>query len=286
MSSVTGRISVVRQPRGGYVPLSTMDIVEFCDHATLNPMENVPGQLIGLAVDYLTRFMTDERDVNNFEKVLDAFDISAYGAQIAEQIGIKNSMQIATDLMMGITGLDADSITNACKLVTYDVWYRNPIAGSVTKRSDEIEPDKATIENIRVFVERGLDFLKFYGPVKATEFSFAPPEQDDEAYERMLKEGHGTYGGFTSTVSAGDGDFLTKYGLWDFKVLKSEPTSKHTLQILMYWIMGQHSGQSIFKGVKRIGIFNPRVNRAYMRDIDDIPAEVIKAVETDVICYE
>ena len=31
------------------------------------------------------------------------------------------------------------------------------------------------------------------------------------------------------------------------------PQSKDTLQILMYWIMGQHSGQKCFKNIDKIG---------------------------------
>ena len=49
--------------------------------------------------------------------------------------------------------------------------------------------------------------------------------------------------GYTKIVNAGDGDFLTKDTLWDFKVSKSKIDRKQTLQILMYWIMGKHSGK-------------------------------------------
>ena len=91
--------------------------------------------------------------------------------------------------------------------------------------------------------------------------------------------------GYTSTVDAGDGDYLTNDTMWDFKVSKAEPTNKHTLQILMYYIMGKHSGMSIFKNINKLGFFNPRLNAMYVLDVDKIPAETIRAVEKDVICY-
>ena len=49
--------------------------------------------------------------------------------------------------------------------------------------------------------------------------------------------------------------------------------------------MGQHSGKNEFKGIKRLGIFNPRLNTAYLLDMSIVPAEVIKEVEKEVICY-
>ena len=100
----------------------------------------------------------------------------------------------------------------------------------------------------------------------------------------MLKTG-GSYGGYTVTVETGDGDFLTDDTLWDFKVSKSKPTNKHTLQLLMYWIMGKHSGKSIFNNITKLGIFNPRLNIVYLLDIKNISEDIIKAVEDNVICY-
>ena len=49
--------------------------------------------------------------------------------------------------------------------------------------------------------------------------------------------------------------------------------------------MEQHSGQDIFKGINKIGIFNPRLNNAYTIDIADISSDIIKEVEEKVICY-
>ena len=102
---------------------------------------------------------------------------------------------------------------------------------------------------------------------------------------KMMNSKKGSFGGYTPVVSSGDGDFLTKDTLWDFKVIKSNPQSKDTLQILMYWIMGQHSGQECFKTIDKIGFFNPRSNIIYTRNIKTIPDEIIKIVENDVICY-
>ena len=53
----------------------------------------------------------------------------------------------------------------------------------------------------------------------------------------------------------------------------------------MYWIMGQHSGQEIYKNIEKIGIFNPRLNFVYTLEIADISSETIEEIEKNVICY-
>ena len=71
----------------------------------------------------------------------------------------------------------------------------------------------------------------------------------------------------------------------DFKVTKSKPTNKHTLQLLMYWIMGQHSGKPEYKNLTKLGIFNPRLNTVYLLDMGNVSAKTIADVEKNVICY-
>ena len=92
-------------------------------------------------------------------------------------------------------------------------------------------------------------------------------------------------GGYTDTVSFGDGDFLTKDTVWDFKVSQKPPTIYHTLQLAMYFLMGKHSLFSWFSPIVNIGIFNPRLNIAYTLDMRTIPNEVIEEIETEVIGY-
>ena len=109
---------------------------------------------------------------------------------------------------------------------------------------EEINPDISTVSNIRTMVDRSTVFFKQYGPV--------------------IKDGFSFEGGYTKLVSTGDGDFLTKDTLWDFKVSNKAPTNVHTLQLLMYYIMGVHSVHKEFQTVNRLGIFNPRLNNVYL----------------------
>ncbi len=278
MSSVTNRIKEIKQPYGGYIKLKSFEKIEFNDGELVFENENIHGSIVGMAVDYLTRFLRGD-------KVEDAFSISLLGAYIAEELGKKGSLKAAMKLLKQIKGLDEKSIISACKLVTFDVWKRNCMAAMLAKTYKEIKPDTNTINNIKIFVKRGLKFFEKIGPIVKDGFTFEPIDSSKEKYTQWLSTRSGSYGGYTHIVESGDGDFLTADTLWDFKVSNAPPKTRHTLQILMYWIMGKHSGQEVFTGINKIGIFNPRLNAIYLLDVNKIPEDVIKAVEKDVIGY-
>lgn len=259
MYSVTKRIGMIKQPRGGYINKKNLTVIQLNDGITLNEGENIHASLVGLAVDYMTRFMMGaERE--------EAFSISLKGAMTLDLFtGDKkqSSMKNAVKLLANIEGLDKKSITNACKLAGYDVCFRAGIMGY--RPVEEINPDADTIENIMIMINRSLSFWKEYGPITKDGFTFE--------------------GGYTDTISTGDGDYLTKDTLWDFKVSKDEPKPKYTLQLLVYYIMGMHSIHKEFKSIKNLGIYNPRMNKVYTIDIGTISKLVIDEVSKEVIGY-
>ena len=185
MASVTQRVKKIQQPYGGYLPIKLFTKEKFEDEMILNEVENISPALVGLAVDYLTRFMLGD-------SVEQAFHISTLGAKL---IGMERD---AYKLMCKVSGLDDNSIIAACKLSGFDVCYRSSML--VYKPVEEIYPDDGTIENIRIMVNRSLVFWKKYGPVLHSEMTFD--------------------GGYSSTVNAGDGDYATEDTIWDFKVSK------------------------------------------------------------------
>ncbi len=250
--SVTQRIGKVKQPRGGYIKPKDFKSETLGDGIdTLNPKENVHASLMGIAVDYMTRFMSGT-------PVKDAFVISLMGASLIEE------KDKADKLLSGVKGLDDLSISNAVKLSGFDVCFRAGIKGY--RPVDDINPDAPTIANVRTMVERALHFLEVYGPKVLDGFTFS--------------------GGYTRVVSYGDGDFTTADTLWDFKVSKASIKKEQTLQLLMYWRMGLHSVHPEFKSVEYLGIYNPRMNMASRIAVKDIPNDVIEQVENEVICYE
>lgn len=73
MYSVTKRIRMIKQPYGGYLNKKQFEIIIIDDGKILNETENIHASLVGLAVDYLTRFMMGTA-------VNEAFRISLQGA--------------------------------------------------------------------------------------------------------------------------------------------------------------------------------------------------------------
>ena len=250
MVSVTQRIKQIKQPRGGYLPVKTFTVTTLDDGQGLNPEESIAASLVGTAVDYLSRFMDGTA-------VEEAFKISLLGAR-AMRMESK-----AFGLLDDVKGLDDLSITKACQLAGFDSAFR---AGSLAYRPVEgIVPDQATIANIRTMVERSLSFFKAFGPVTADGFTME--------------------GAYTATITTGDGDFLIKDTLWDFKVTTSKPNKDHTLQLLIYYLMGRRSIHPEFQTIENLGIFNPRQNTIYQLPISETSDQVIKEVETVVIGY-
>jgi hypothetical protein len=250
MASVTQRIKQIKQPTGGYIKPKEFTVVNLSDGIDLKCDENIHSILVGEAVDYMTRYMVGAPKE-------DAFRISLLGASKV------NEDAYAKKLLKGISGLDDNSISNACKLVGYDVCLRAGTA--LYKPVQDIAPNSDTIFNIKTMVNRSIHFLKEYGPITMDGFTFA--------------------GGYTDTVSNGDGDFLTKDTLWDFKVSVKAPTNAHTLQLLMYYLLGIHSIHNEFKAIRNLGIFNPRLNNVYLLEIGKISDEVIEQVSSEVIGY-
>lgn len=114
-------------------------------------------------------------------------------------------------------------------------------------------------------VQRAMNFIDLYGPIILDGLTFE--------------------GGYTQTVMTGDGDYMTADTIWDFKVSKRPVQKEHTLQLLMYWRMGLHSIHPEYKNIKYLGIYNPRIDKAYRLSPLEIPADVIMKVESDVIGY-
>lgn len=210
-------------------------------------------------MDYLTRLQLGAA-------AEDVFQVALEGARRAETLGVAGAQAEANGYLARIHGLDDDSIQSACKLVTFDVWKRSTFNAFAARSAENTNPDAATLSNIRVMVSRGLHFWQEYGPVTHSGFNFLPS-------------------GYSRIVSSGDGDYLTEDTLWDFKVSAAAPKSQHTLQLLMYWVMGQHSGNPIFSDIVRVGFFNPRLNRVYTYNMADLPPETLRMVEREIIGY-
>lgn len=287
MPSVTQKIAKVKQPRGGYINPNQFSTIQLNDDVELFEEENISSNLIGIVVDYMTRFMVGTKkeiaflsslkgsyiydEYENFLKGYisriefisnrnEIFSINQYEDLVSFSEKETNGLK----LLKKIKSLDDISIINACKLVGYDVCYRGKIDSY--KSVEEINPNKNTIFNIRTMINRGIEFFNQYSPI--------------------IKDGFTFEGGYTDEITSGDGDFLTKDTLWDFKVSKDKPKKEHTLQLLIYYLMGKHSIHKEFENIKKLGIFNPRLNIVYQMEISNISEDIINEVSNEIIGYK
>ena len=102
----------------------------------------------------------------------------------------------------------------------------------------------------------------------------------------ITKCGFNMEGGYTTLVSSGDGDYLTRDTLIDLKVKRGRICARDTLQILMYYLMGLHSIHKEFQSIKKLSLFNPRSNTEYWVNVNSIPQSVTDEVNNIVIGYD
>lgn len=245
----------LEQPAGGFLNPYAMNVFELKSHDALYPpeAETITGGEMGMVVDYLTRYHL----TGNLQE---AFAISLKGAsKVSEQDN-------AEQLLSMIHGLDEESVIAAIKLTSFDVVVRNPVAyiksglSPATKFSDE------TITNIQIMVKRCLQLFKEFGPLIGCELVFP--------------------GAYTKNVSSGDADYMTTDTIWDIKTTQKDVSIDDTFQLLLYYLLSQHSELDKYKSIEKIGIYNPRLNKAHVIAIDDIDSRILHYINRFIIGYE
>lgn len=296
MVSVTQRIAqynrTVGQPRGGLVKPSSMTVASVRDeHGQLDhTVENLHPSVVGTATDYLVRLArirTSEADI--LYAVRNVFHVSLRGAARIDAVHAAPGVTEAAAKALGSLAFDEDAqgsavvvidentVRVACQLAGYDVGARNdPSLWNPGHGAEGPIPSETTVAHITIMLARTQTFFEAYGPVTKDGFIFTAPEL-------VLQ---GDRGGYTNLVDSGDGDFLTADTLWDMKISANKPTKDHTLQLLMYFLMGKASGLPEFEQLTHVGLINPRLGAVHRLAVADVPADVIDVIRRDVIGYE
>lgn len=150
--STTGRSAseCIEQPRVGYIDPKTLQVVppegDRCVDM-LEPVENISSALVETVVNRMTMVMRGIPVSKAFAKSLDAFQILEEDAE-------------AQRLISGINkDLDDNSIINAVKLSGFVVEWGSP-GVVLCEPVERINPDEATIQNVKTMVERSFHFAK------------------------------------------------------------------------------------------------------------------------------
>lgn len=257
MVSVTQRIKQIKQPRGGYIPPKLMHQQFFEDGKMLRE-ENISPAQMGVMVDYLTRF----KQTGDFEQ---AFDIPLKGLRGAKlHLPELPMISEAEKLIPLIADFSDKSIAAATVFTSYfDTLFRQ--GPSALKFLEPKIPDAATMENMRIMIDRAIKFFTDESPVIKSELTFV--------------------GGYTETIDLGDADYMSRDTLWDMKVSKKAPLNKYTLQLAVYYSMAKHADDPDYLGLTTVGIFNPRLNTAYRLPMSEVDPAVIDAIDREVIGY-
>jgi hypothetical protein len=245
----------IEQPVGGFLNPNAMHLSSLETEEELYPreLENITGGEVGTTVDYLTRFLISD----NLE---DSFHISLKGAKLA------NMESIAEDLLNRIKGIDKESVEAAVRLVAFDVFVRNPIQILFGGWNPPGEISEESVHNIQVMVTRCLLLFKEYGPVKDYNLVFP--------------------GAYTKNVDSGDADYMTSDTIWDIKTTTRSLRITDTFQVLLYYLLSQHSNDDKYKSIMNIGIYNPRLNKKYIIGINEIDSRITGYINKYIIGYE
>lgn len=251
MVSVTTRIQEVQQPRGGYIRLKSFTQMPLCSQMNLHASENISPHMMGHVVDELLRFRFSRSD--------------AFKVAIAKAYSLGEQDKAYLLLESIHNDLDDDSLLAACHLVSYDSLPYKGRHGFYRALSG-CHPNKETFENIRKMVLASESFLR---------------RQD----ETLIEMGASFEGAYTDIITKASCDFITKNTLWDLKTSQYLPNEKDILQVLVYALLARNSFHRKFHQIHKIGILNPRLNKAYLLSLSSIPEDIIEHVKTYVIGY-
>lgn len=256
-ASVTGILANIKQPRGGYLPLSNFDMESHCDDLRVVGDYNIAPSLVGLAVDYGTRIALGNDPEETFE-------VATVGAGMVGASDVAESLIADIDAAALESGeIDEKSVVSLCKLSGFDSAFR--AGASAYRPVSEINPDRQTIADIGNLILRTKAFFDASAEPVIAGFTFE--------------------GAYTDDAGASDGDYICGDTLWDLKVSKNEPTIKNTMQVLLYYLMGLRSSKDEFKAVTRIGLFNPWLQKSWSISVLDLDESFLSMVENDILGY-
>ncbi|MBQ9000457.1 MAG: DEAD/DEAH box helicase family protein, partial [Eggerthellaceae bacterium] len=259
MASVTHITSRAHQPRGGYINLERFDERTFDDGLPFHGEYSIVPGTLGTTVDYLSRALLGF-------SVKKAFEIAIMGARVigAKETGYANDLANQLQDAIDSGELSDDDIRNAVRLARYDAAYR---AGAKSHNPNEgAEVDEKTVSDIRTLVRRTVSFFEENGPVVDAGITFE--------------------GGYGDVLDSGDADLLTEDTLWDLKTSKDKPSPADTLQLAVYYLLSLRSSKEEFKPIRKLGFYNPRLNKSWTIDVLDLDEDVLDQIQTDILGFE
>lgn len=248
--TLTGRLADVSTPHGQWLDLSM-----FREFSIGEPVpkdeENIIPIITGTAVELLVRGTSVET----------AGSDRIFGNARKAAVHVGKAREESCWERMVVHGTDAERAEAAVFLGAMECTYRSG------QKYETPPPDSVATQHILSMSSTLQRFLDSRGGISSAGVEFR-----QEA--------------FTPYVIRAEGDFLTPDTLWDCKVKVRKPEGKDLLQVLCYWILGVGSGDPTFDAVDRIGIVNPRLGKAWITRVQDVPRGVVLKAASYIIGYD
>lgn len=274
MSSVSEIVERFEQPAFGVLPVSLFEKKELRQDAyKLSGKSSIPAIHLGLIVDYCVKYILGVKlsDILHVEYAgyAEHIRVSAvrYFNSLSEsaltQIYIEDERKniCLSDFVSKVENAKTfdEFVTNMLYVIQYGDFVRN--IRYAYDRIGEVfttELSNDELQDILIMFMRTQSWVK--------KFDKAVPMYKFKPY------------GYNNTVTSGEGDFCTKYTLWDLKVANGDPTTKDTLQLLIYYIMAKHSGNRLYNNVNSVGVYNPKLDAIWTCKMDSVDSSIINMV--------
>lgn len=246
---LTGRLADVSTPYGQWLDLSMFRELRIGEPVPKDE-ENIVPTITGTAVELLARSTSVETA---------GLDRLFSNARKAAAFVGKTDEESRWERVI-LHGTDVERAEAAVFLGAMECTYRSG------QKHETPPPDSVTTEHILSMASTLQHLLDSRGGISSAGVEF-------------------WWDAFTSYVARAEGDFLTPGTLWDCKVKVRKPEGKDLLQVLCYWILGVGSGDPTFDAVDRIGIVNPRLGKAWVARVQDVPRGVVLKAASYIIGY-
>lgn len=261
------------QPRGGFLPVDSMEVASISDDSDfsakvekLAKKSTMPDAMMAQCLDYMIKIYVNA--VLSFEgmnpvHIMSTLRSARSGATKANK---------REEFMQAFTGL-REEMLNRNRPMDYK---------KVLQLLSENSEYEAVAHAGKVFKNSN------YKVTKADAELFEYISRSSLLHFCLLN--HRTAPNFflgtkAKNVAPSACDIATDFVLYELKYTKSEPTSKHTFQLLLYYIVGLHEHTQAFWRIHQLEVVNLRLGKAYIIRTDQITDETIKTIEKDILGY-
>lgn len=296
--SVTQRISEIRQPHGGYLPIKLFTEYKLADDGLVlkyNSSDDSKrfASMMGLVVDYVSRYLFSKDIFKSFDiSFLSIIEYLTKPNYTTNSFSENECLSLYNDFKQKLfsieqLNIDIDSrnnidiIKNIFIIVQLDSIYR---AGYEAE-----ELWKKSSSGIKLIFNKNQEI-----PDYICNNALTCIRRAISFYKTQKNITFGECFGNGELISTGDCDFISHDTIWDMKVsstniYKNSKVNKWTLQILIYYLMLKHPTHHNFSkyiSVKNVGIFNPFFNVYYLLDISKFTnSDYIKEIEEEIIGF-